>query len=128
MLHVDFSDLGELVWRLTYGSGGPLLELDHKVTKDQARNDPVFRALVYPSVFMDILEHAQRLADDPEADWVQAWLKFGRSMARQDPPANGADDELDPEWQQWTAEAVAGFCRAHKLATEAAKIWRRQGE
>lgn len=117
LLPTEARDLGDEGWRLEI-EDGPLLLVNNRLGDyRQLARTPSFVWLVYPAVLRNVLRHIllvedHRSTDDP-SDWKDQWLIAARLMHRgEDVPSTSADIDTVEEW---ITDAVAGFCRNHRL-------------
>jgi hypothetical protein len=115
-------DLGQRVWRISYESNRPHLQVNKNVPDIMyiAQNDPRFFALVYPEVIRQVLvrsmiveQHYEVTNDDDS--WKDQWLRYAILWHpdQEMPPADLADpldDDGREQLEVWIEEAVRGFC------------------
>jgi hypothetical protein len=122
ILPVDFDDLGQQAWKVTYGGdeGGPVLILQRKPNLETlAKTDPTFFFFVYPAVVREVLTHmvfvdGVESVEEPSVDWHRDWLYFARIvLSGEGPPrvldSNNEDFEAD-EVEKWIDRVVEEFC------------------
>ena len=129
LLPIEFDDdLGNEVWRLDFGNDGDsaVLKLNGKIegAADMAGSDQIFRPLVLPEVFREVLRHAllvqgTELDDDRGSDWDD-WIKLAMQRVDGEPPP-GLEGEPPqrniPDTVDWINRAVAAFATKHELTT-----------
>lgn len=118
LLHVNFKDLGDEVWRLDLENTMPVLEVNDQIEniRDIILTDRTFQSLVYPAAVREILQRILIIDEyDPTEDtgeWASLWLKFVRGFHSADPPS--LDPESDVNRQErldWIEDAVQSFCQ-----------------
>ncbi|HYM61742.1 MAG TPA: hypothetical protein VEZ11_12725 [Thermoanaerobaculia bacterium] len=115
LLPVNFSDLGDEIWRVVFEPNGPVLEMNNRVEGIEllARSDGRFFALVYPAavriVLTQILLVDQHEPGEELDDWWSLWLRWAAQFAATVP----AGDEEDR--RQWIEDVVAGFSARHAV-------------
>lgn len=121
LLPVDVrSDLGDLTWKVEFGSEAVLV-LNGRVPgiKDAMRNDPIYRALVFPSLLREVLYRALFVEEcrEPGGDsWYGMWIDYATRLLGEEPPSG--DDSFD--LARWLDDVVAEFARRLNLAAELA--------
>lgn len=116
LLQVNFTDLGDQVWRIHFEGDQPILELNHRIESIEglARNDPAFFALVYPAAVREVLTHYLLIdrseAGDEDGQWASLWIRWAREMAADPVPA-----DLD-ERAAWIDAVIVAFCGVHRVA------------
>ena len=120
LLPVDFSDLGERVWRLDL-SDWPVLELNRRIdgVAEAARSSGAFLGLVYPEVVRRVLHDIviRQEVTDPDFDdseWTSLWLRFAGELHGVGPPPAGVSEAAQTERLKWIEQAVEAFCRSHQ--------------
>ncbi len=130
LLHVDFLDLGQLIWRLDLDGDWPILLLNKNVEniREIARSDLTFLALVYPEIVRQILyktvvdEDHTDPETDGEEDWMSAWLRFALSLVgRKQLPPSGESEPVIQEKLKWIDEVVDAFCSNHQTLEKFSK-------
>jgi hypothetical protein len=119
LLPVQFTDLGEQIWKLEISDDGSqptllinnTLQMERMPIAEMLRTDPFFLALVYPQVLRQILNHALASGTDDEESWETDWLRFAEQIADRRRPAESDDADLS----QWVEDAVEAFCRANTI-------------
>lgn len=117
--------LGQEVYRLSFDDGILLLINDKIEQWREVSRDPVFIALVYPSVLKMILSRillSQEQSDDSEEDWPEQWIKFARSHLGMDEPPP-LESEGTESVSQWIDRAVTSFCNKHQSYDGFSKRW-----
>jgi len=123
LLPVNFCDLADQVWRITFDANGAVLDLNNRVDgiAEMAKLDPRFFALVYPAAVREILTQillieGYETTDDP-TEWWSLWLRWAADLTG----AAAPDDE--DEQQAWIDDVVNAFCAKHqairRLASQA---------
>jgi hypothetical protein len=117
LLPVNFCELGDQVWRVTFDANGPVLDLNGSIPniEVQAKSDARFFALVYPAAVREILTRIL-LVDDYEPaeesdEWWSLWLRWGAELTDDAVPDEADDREV------WIEEVVAAFCGRHQVAS-----------
>jgi hypothetical protein len=118
LLPVDFTDLGDQVWRLEL-SDWPVLELNSRIDAiaEVARSGDSFLALVYPEVVRRILTEIvleQELTDPgfDDTEWTSLWLRYVCALPGVKLPPEGVSEQARALREEWIEEAVQAFCRA----------------
>lgn len=115
LLPVNFTDLGDLVWRVDFDVSGAVLELNNRITSIEsiAKNDAQFIALVYPAAVREILSHIvlveQHDPGEESDDWWSLWVRWGSRYASA--PIGGGDEDR----RTWVDDVVSGFASQQKL-------------
>src|SRR6266581_4358225 len=121
LLHVDYKDLGQEIWRLEFAPR-PVLEVNSCIPglgegiREILRSDVKFRSVVFPAVLRQVLQRILIIErHDPweqeEDEWSSQWLRFARKIHPVDPPGPDVDDHGVQEDQiQWIEDAVKAFC------------------
>lgn len=114
ILHVDFLDLGQEVWRLRFEDAIPVLEVNEIIDdiRDIVRADSRFFSLVWPAVVREVLTKIVVLdqhepVDDSE-DWRDFWLRYVRMFYSQQPP--DCQSDMDTKLG-WIESAITAFCQ-----------------
>jgi hypothetical protein len=120
LLPVDFSDLGDQVWRLDL-SDWPVLELNSRIDSiaEVARSGDSFLGLVYPEVVRQILQEIVIVQEqtDPgldDSDWSSLWLRYVCALPGVDEPPEGVSEEARTRLKDWIENAVQAFCRSRQ--------------
>jgi hypothetical protein len=114
LLPVNFTDLGDLAWRVDFDVSGAVLELNNRIEsiESTAKNDVHFFALVYPAAVREILTTIVLIEQhDPHEvsdEWWSLWMRWASRFA--EPPVD-ADDR-----RGWIEDVVSGFAAQQKLA------------
>ena len=115
LLPVNFTDLGDLVWRLDFDVSGVVLELNNRIDAIEllAKGDARFIALVYPAAVREILTRivlieGHEVAEESE-EWWSLWVRWASRYAP--PPLGGEGEDL----QTWIDDVVSGFAAQQKL-------------
>jgi len=118
LLHVNFKDLGEEVWRLALDNPMPALEVNDRIEniRDIILTDRTFQSLVYPAAVREILQRIliidEHDATEDDGEWASLWLKFVGRFHPIDPPPLDPDSDADRQKRlDWIEDAVRGFCR-----------------
>lgn len=130
ILPLVLKDLGSQIWRLEFGEGDDLVELqvNSRIAgmSDVVRNDSAFRALVMPQVLRSVLERALLVRredpDDAEGPW-RPWYDLADEVLPDDPPPVPGHDAQDDEIEQadrWIDRVVAAFSEKR---VKAAKLY-----
>jgi hypothetical protein len=117
LLHVEFRDIGNQIWKLELDWDWPRLLINERIDdrREIVRSDDAFQALVYPEVVRQILSYVlfEDISDaetDPD-DWPGLWLRFARNLPNVGPPPQGAGEAVIQEKQEWIDSAVDAFSR-----------------
>lgn len=117
LLHVNFKDLGQEIWRLDLENTMPVLEVNDQIEniRDIILTDRTFQSLVYPATVREILQRILIIDQyDPSEDtgeWASLWLKFVRRFHAVDPPSLDPDSGANgQERLDWIEDAVRSFC------------------
>jgi hypothetical protein len=131
LLHADFVDLGQLIWRLDLEGDWPILQLNQKIEniREVARSEPSFLTLVYPEVVRQVLYRIVVTEDhtDPETDgeddWMSAWLRFALLIlgGRKQLPPSGESEPILQEKFKWIDDVVDAFCSSNQILDKFAK-------
>lgn len=114
LLPVEYSDLGERIWKLDLSGEWPTLHLNRNFEGigTAARQGPEFFALVYPEVLRAVLQHIlQEQRFDPDSDdddWGTLWLRFACNELGQPRPPQA--DVESATVQEWIEQTVNAFC------------------
>jgi hypothetical protein len=127
ILPVEFSDLGNEIWRVEYegDEGSPILVINRRIPNIQniAKQDSQFMMYVYPQVIREVLTHmvfVDRVdsATEPSTDWHGEWLNFIRQLGVESPETLINDDENfskedKEDALRWINSAVKAFCDSY---------------
>ncbi len=117
ILPVQFKDLGQQIWVVSYEGDQPILMLNSRVPsiKENCRHNPAFFFFVFPPVIRDILSHvflfgSANTDEDPDEDWQKDWITFAqRILPNNELPENAnKDDKL-----KWINMIVEDFCASN---------------
>jgi hypothetical protein len=118
LLPVDFTDLGDQVWRLDL-SDWPVLELNQRIDAiaEVARSGDSFLALVYPEIVRRILteilfEHGLTDPGFDDSEWTSLWLRYVCALPGVGEPPDDVSEQARTLREEWVEEAVQAFCRA----------------
>ena len=118
--------LGQEVYRLSFDDGIVLLINDKIEQWREVSRDPVFMALVYPSVLKMILSrillNREQSEDDNEEDWPEQWIEFAKSHLGMDEPPqfeSGGPESVS----QWIDRAVTSFCTKNQSFDRFSRRW-----
>lgn len=122
---VPDENLDDEIWRLEFDDQQTLLKVNSTLGdwKSLAR-DPVFIALVYPSVFRVVLwrvllQEKHRDTEDSD-DWRSRWLCFAtRLPGVGDLPTEDNEDRIS----DWIDSASIAFCHRHNIRTTYERYW-----
>lgn len=123
ILPVNFVDLGEQLWRMSFKPPQPVLEVNSFSGAEAfVRASPLFSGLVYPEVVRQVLGNILLDLEVDDLDgldgWQLSWLRFGRSFHPEEIPAAGDDGEARAAWIE---EVVRCFCERLKMRTRFAE-------
>ena len=128
LLPLVITDLGSQIWRLEFGEGDDIAELqvNRRIAgmSDVVRNDSAFRALVMPQVLRSVLERGllvrRERPDDVEGPW-RPWFDLAEDVLpdRQAPvlEPDAQDDEV-AHADRWIDEVVAAFSEKRVKAVD----------
>jgi hypothetical protein len=131
LLPVDWGDLEEHTWRLEIDDEtGPLLRVSRTLVPDREAfvGSREFVSLVLPAVLHRVIERALLQAGDTHETgsegWAGDWLRLARGWqgVRSQPERGTASDLTDDE-EDWVAEVVEAFSRAHQIGDRFAAWW-----
>jgi len=130
LLWVDSSsDLGEQVFRVDFSDRTFLLVNSRVGDRRALVRQPAFLSLVLPAVFREVLARVLYIekcyhTDDPEY-WGSQWLRYATLLPGVgQPPGEEDKDGFD----LWIDEAVAAFCRHHRVMEHFSQYWTREAE
>ena len=118
-------NMGDEVWQLEFDDHQALLKVNSKLGDWRAvARDRVFLALVYPSILRSVLlrilaQEKHWDTEDPE-DWRSRWLRFAESLPGVGGVPSGSDEAC---LEDWIEDAVAAFCRCHKMRATFERYW-----
>lgn len=126
ILPVEFRDLSNEVWRLTYEGeeGSPILLINKKIPNIEylATNNPQFFVYVYPAVIREILTNMIFIekidsVTDPPTEWHYNWLEFSRNLGVE-PTDILQEENLNDNKEEaikWIERVVEEFCNTHYM-------------
>ena len=122
ILPVEFRDLGNQIWRLSFEGNEPVLELNSTVPfiRDKARADCRLFFYVYPAVVRETLTHMVLVNGIPDPcdaeEWEQDWLSFAYRYGGQYPEMldRGTEGFDENEVRIWIERTVTEFCIAYR--------------
>jgi hypothetical protein len=115
LLPVNFTSLGDLVWRIDFDVSGAVLELNNRIDSIEtiAKNDPQFFALVYPAAVREILTRILLVEEheilEESEEWWSLWVRWASRYAAL-PSTAEAEDR-----QEWIQDVVSAFAAQHEL-------------
>lgn len=122
---VPDENLGDEIWRLEFDDQQTLLKVNSALGDWRAlARDPVFLALVYPSVFRTVLwrvlaQEKHRDTEDAD-DWRTRWLRFAAGLPGVgDLPAEDDEDRIS----DWIDTAASAFCRRNNIRATYERYW-----
>jgi hypothetical protein len=116
LLPVNFTDLGDQVWRIHFEADQPVLELNNRIDTIErlARSDPQFFALVYPAAIREVLTHylvIERWEEgDEDHEWRTHWIRWARELTGESVPSDAG------ERAAWIDDVVTAFCGLHRTS------------
>jgi hypothetical protein len=121
ILPVEFSDLGNEIWRVEYEGeeGSPILIINERIPNIQniAKQDAQFLTYVYPQVIREVLTYMVFVdgidsTTEPSTTWHGDWLKFVRQLGVEFPKTLNKDDENFDKGEalRWINDSVTAFC------------------
>lgn len=119
ILWVEYNkELGQQLWKVSFLSDMPTLEVNRNIemTSELIKSDPIFFALVYPSVVRQIVNKIilDKTNNDLDSDeWQSLWLIFIREVLNIDLP-NLEEDYNDEKMVYWVDEVVSAFCMKNR--------------
>jgi hypothetical protein len=124
ILPVEFSDLGNEIWRVKYegDEGSPILIINRKIPNIQniAKQDAQFLIYVYPQVIREVLTHMVFVDEvdsttEPSTDWHGDWLNFIRQLRVEFPETLNKKDEnfSEEDALRWINDTVTAFCNSY---------------
>lgn len=106
------SDLGAVVWQLSFDEAQPLLLVNDRLGdwKSFLGNGGV-RALVLPEILRQLLSEAvQRGVNDESEDWINQCARAAHALGFPEMPASSDDDS-----DEWVDGVVRVFAQRHRL-------------
>lgn len=117
ILPIDFSDLGEELWRLKFEQDdGPVVFVNSSEelgVKELVSQDTKVLAFIFPEILRQIL-HKLHYSQDSEEDWIEAWKNWLQSQAAELPDEDADEDEVE----DWANQVVAAFANRQKFLTK----------
>lgn len=136
MIAVDAGPLGGELWKVQFPDGEsdmPVLVINNRIDDWSSRaRDPLFRAIVLPSVMRQILTQIliieADIGDEENPDsWKQRWLLFAEQLPNMsthpDPLQPTADPMEMEELTEWIDEAVSAFGKRSTLTDSLIERW-----
>lgn len=123
LLPVDVDpELGSETWRVEFGTE-TVLVLNGRIPgiKAAMRHDPVYRALVFPSILRQVLTRAaivEECLDPEEGGWCGMWIRYAVAILGDQPPHDGDLHDVS----RWIEDVVSEFARRVKLADALASV------
>ena len=118
--------LGQEVYRLSFEEGTVLLINDKINQWREASRDPLFKALVYPTllrmILIRILLDRDQFEEDGEEEWPRNWIAFTRSRLGMGEPPELLEEGAEPV-NNWIDQAVGAFCRSNSSYNGFARRW-----
>lgn len=125
LLSVKRADLEGEIYRLDFSARPLLLVNKDAGTAAEIAKSPVFFALVYPSVFRQILTRIiviEKYDDESEpGDWKSQWLRFAKELPGVD--AIPDTDALE-EYEEWIDHVVSVFAKNNQVLLKFAEFWK----
>lgn len=115
LLPVQFENLDQQVWRITFEPDMPILQLNNRIAGIEkiAKEDALFFALVYPAAVREILTQILLVEGhdvfEQTDDWWSLWIRWAARYTNTPMPSD-PDDAL-----QWIEEVVGAFCSQHRV-------------
>ncbi len=123
IIDVKAKDLGEVPYRIEFPPGEKVqLTLNSRIPyfRDRLKQDPLFQALIFPSIIREVL-YRITLADDSFSEietngnfeddsWQRRWLKFAK-MIYGDMEYEPSTDNID----EFVDRVIEKFCNNHNL-------------
>ena len=125
ILPVEFSDLGNEIWRVKYegDEGSPILVINSKIPNIQniAKQDAQFLIYVYPHVIREVLTYMVFVDEvdsttEPSTNWHGDWLNFIKHFGVQIPETLDKEDKEnfnEEEALKWINDSVRAFCNSY---------------
>jgi len=122
ILPVNFTELGEQVWRVDFTGSRPVLEVANFAGAEEfVRTDPLFFSLVYPEAVRQVLRHYvvdQSIDFEPNPETPDGmWALFVQSFFPEPLPADGGDEDAEAR-EDWVEGVVDAFCRKLQVKTK----------
>ncbi len=121
LLGVEFTDLGDRIWKLDFSEQeGVRLLVNKEVLVDVTRSE-TFKSLVLPEALENVLRRMlieEKEDPDPEdPSWRGPWYKFVTESLNQDDLPDRREQPTGTEQprEEWIAKAVENYCRRHKV-------------
>ena len=131
LLPVNFVDLGEQLWKVSFAHDLPWLEINSEIStlSRSITTNPAFLSLVLPEVVRKILTQIliRDEVDDPDGDdgsWRSKWLKWG--MQRH--PHGEKPQEDATGYDGWIDDVVEEFCREQDTKSLWSEAYAAQGD
>jgi len=125
LLPVIPENIGDQIYRLDF-SDSPQLLINSSINNCKSFiRTPIFISAILPSILREILTRIilieKHFDYEDETDWKSKWLKFSLLL----PGVREIPDERQEERikEEWIEEAVASFCRKHKMLNHFEKFW-----
>lgn len=122
ILPVEFRDLGNQIWRLSFDDDEPILEFNSTIPfiRDRAKADYRLFFYIYPAVLREILVEMIIVDGIPDLEdveeWQKDWLDFARHYGGE--PPSILDHHIDgfdeTEVRKWIETVVTEFCTTHR--------------
>jgi hypothetical protein len=116
ILDVEFCEFSDnLIWKIAYDEGGPILQINTKITNIQylITDHPFFFFNVYPAVIKEIMYQIKYIdnaeIEDNEYEWHDSWIKMAEKYSNRKYNKNIDSDDYD----SFIEEFVAGFANKH---------------
>ena len=117
LLPVNFCDLQDAIWRVSFDDSGPVLDLNARVDgiEVRAKSDAAFFGLVYPAAVREILTRILLIenyqgSEETEEEWWSLWLMWGATLVASSAPDHEDDREV------WIEDVVSAFCSRYQVA------------
>jgi hypothetical protein len=125
ILPVEFSDLGNEIWRVEYegDEGSPILIINNRIPNIQniAKQDAQFLIYVYPQVIREVLTYMVFIDGidstiEPSTDWHGDWIKFVRQLGVDFPETLNKNDGnfSEEDALRWINDTVTAFCNYYR--------------
>lgn len=139
LIDVDKGPLGGELWQVRFPdsfSGMPHLILNERIEDWHLRaKDPLFRALVLPTVMREILIRVlilrtDLLESDSEQHWPRKWLTFAATLpgvgSAPDPLGEAEDLDEREDLNDWIDQAVSAFGQRSGLTDSLISRWNQE--